>query len=73
MAFSLSSVSRRLKEPSTWAGFSVLGAIFGIKELAALGAPEIIGGLTALLAILLPEKDRSAEAAKAAEPKLGPL
>lgn len=46
----------RLREPSTWAGFAILGSIFGVRELAALGTPEIISGLTAALAVLLPER-----------------
>lgn len=45
----------RLKEPSTWAGLSMLGMIFGVKELAALGVPEIMAGLAAAAAIFLPE------------------
>jgi len=54
---------KRLKEPSTWAGFAILGSIFGVKELAMLGTPEIITGLTALAAIFLPEQGSKAPAA----------
>lgn len=46
----------RLKEPSTWAGFAVLGGLFGVKELVAFGAPEIATALAALAAVLLPER-----------------
>lgn len=54
---------KRLKEPSTWAGFAILGSIFGVKELAMLGTPEIITGLTALAAIFLPEGSNAPAAA----------
>ena len=46
---------RRLKEPSTYAGLAVLGTLFGVKELAAFGAPEVMAGLAALAAIFAPE------------------
>jgi hypothetical protein len=46
----------RLREPSTWAGFAILGTIFGVKELAALNTPEIISSLGAIAAIFLPER-----------------
>ena len=50
-----SKVIARMKEPSTWAGISMLGMLFGVKEIAALGAPEIVAGLAALAAIFAPE------------------
>lgn len=46
----------RLKEPSTYAGFAVLGTLFGIKELAAFGVPEIAVALAGLASIFLGEK-----------------
>lgn len=49
-------VLRRLKEPSTYAGFAVLGTLFGIRELAAFGIPEIAASLAALVAIFAPER-----------------
>lgn len=57
----------RLREPSTWAGISMVGAIFGVKELAALGTPEILAGLAAIAAIFLPEG--KVEAPKVEVPK----
>ena len=33
----------------------MLGYLFGVKELAAIGAPEIVAGLSALAAVLIPE------------------
>jgi hypothetical protein len=45
----------RFKEPSTYAGLAVIGSIFGINELAALGAPAYGAALAALAAIFLPE------------------
>lgn len=46
----------RFREPSTWAGFGLLGGLFGIKELAMFGAPEVGVLLAALAAIVLPEQ-----------------
>lgn len=48
-------VLQRLKEPSTYAGLAVLGSLFGVKELAAFGAPEIATTLAALAAVFLKE------------------
>lgn len=45
----------RLKEPSTYAGFGVLGSLFGIKELAAFGAPEVCAAIAAVASIIVPE------------------
>lgn len=55
-------VTNRFKEPSTWAAFGAMGAVFGVRELAVLGVPEtatMLASLTAMLAaVFLPEKDR---------------
>jgi len=51
----LRSFTDRLKEPSTYAGLAALGSLFGVKELAALGAPEIAIAVSAFAAIFLPE------------------
>lgn len=51
----MNTALKRLTEPSTYAGLAVLGTLFGIQELAAIGAPDIIAGLAALAAIFLPE------------------
>jgi hypothetical protein len=46
---------QRFKEPSTYAGLGVLGSLFGIKELAAFGAPEVCAAIAAVASILMPE------------------
>lgn len=46
---------QRFKEPSTWAGFAVLGTLFGIRELAMFGAPEFAAIAAAVASIVLPE------------------
>jgi hypothetical protein len=48
-------IVKRLKEPSTWAGVGLLGTLFGVRELAAFGAPEIAVALAGLAAIFAPE------------------
>lgn len=52
----MKSITARLREPSTYAGLAILGSLFGVKELAALSSPEIVGALAALASILLPER-----------------
>ncbi len=59
---------KRLREPSTWAGFAVLGALFGIKELESFGVPEVAAGLAALASILLPERDARIDPSPPAPP-----
>lgn len=48
---------QRLKEPSTWAGLSALGLLVGLPAgtIDALG--QVVGGVAALAAIFLPEKN----------------
>lgn len=48
----------RIKEPSTWAGLSVLGVLFGLPPgtMDALG--QAVGGLAALGAIFLTERKK---------------
>lgn len=48
----------RIKEPSTWAGLSVLGVLFGLPPgtMDALG--QVVGGLAALGAIVLTERKK---------------
>lgn len=46
----------RLREPSTWAGLSVLGILFGAPEGAMDAMGQIIGGAAALGAIFLGER-----------------
>lgn len=51
----MNKIVKRMKEPSTWAGLGILGTLFGVKELAAFGAPEIAATMAALAAIFAPE------------------
>ena len=46
----------RLREPSTWAGLSVLGVLFGAPEGALDAVGQILGGAAALGAIVLGER-----------------
>lgn len=46
---------RRLREPSTWAGISALGLIFGLPPGTIDLLGQIIGGVAGLGAIFLPE------------------
>ena len=45
----------RVREPSTWAGVAALGLIFGLPPGTIEAAGQIVGGIAALGAILLPE------------------
>jgi hypothetical protein len=51
----MKSILNRLREPSTWAGLSVLGAVFGLPPGTIDAVGQIIGGGAALLAIFMPE------------------
>lgn len=46
----------RLKEPSTWAGLSVLGVLFGLPPGTVEAAGQVLGGVAALGAIFLKER-----------------
>jgi hypothetical protein len=46
----------RLREPSTWAGLSALGILFGAPDGAVDALGQIVGGAAALGAILLAER-----------------
>lgn len=48
----------RLREPSTWAGLSILGAVFGLPPGTVEAAGQVAAGLAALVAILLPERSK---------------
>lgn len=49
-------VIKRLAEPSTWAGISVLGLLLGLPPGTFEAAGQIITGIAALGAIFAPEK-----------------
>lgn len=46
---------QRMREPSTWAGLSALGLLFGLPEGTLSAVGQILGGVAALGAIILPE------------------
>lgn len=53
----MKTILNRAKEPSTWAGFSVLLGLFGVQiapEMAQ-GVIQIVTGAAAVGAVLLPE------------------
>lgn len=51
----LQSIVNRLREPSTWAGLSALGLIFGLPPGTVDAIGQILGGVAAIAAIALPE------------------
>ena len=48
---------KRIREPSTWAGISVLGVLFGLPPGTFEALGQIVGGAAALGAIFLPERE----------------
>lgn len=52
----MTSIFNRLREPSTWAGISVLGLVFGLPEGTIQAVGQVVGGVAALGAIYLTEK-----------------
>lgn len=46
----------RLREPSTWAGLSALGLLFGLPPGTFDAVGQIVAGVAGLAAIFLPEK-----------------
>lgn len=51
----LKAIIQRLKQPSTWAGVSVLGVLFGLPPGTVEAVGQVIGGVAALGAIFLTE------------------
>lgn len=49
------AIIKRLREPSTWAGVSALGLIFGLPPGTIDAVGMILGGLAGIAAIVLPE------------------
>lgn len=52
----LLSILQRIKEPSTWAGIAALGVLFGLPAGTVEAVSQIVGGVAALAAIVIPEK-----------------
>ena len=53
--FKAINLLRRVREPSTWAGLSALGLIFGMPPGTFEAVGQVLGGVAALAAVLLPE------------------
>jgi hypothetical protein len=51
----LNFIITRMKEPSTWAGLSALGVLFGLPHGTVEALGQVLGGVAALAAIALPE------------------
>lgn len=52
------ALTNRLREPSTWAGVSILAGMFGIQLPPGLGEAiaTIIAGVSAVAAVVVPER-----------------
>jgi predicted branched-subunit amino acid permease len=55
----MEQILQRLREPSTWAGLSVLGAVFGAAPGLVDAIGQAIAGIAATLAIVLSERKKS--------------
>lgn len=49
-------ILKRLREPSTWAGLSALGLIFGLPAGTVDALGQVLGGVAALASIFIPEQ-----------------
>lgn len=58
------SILTRLREPSTWAGISVLGLVFGLPPGTLEAVGQVVGGVAALGAIFMPELRQAAPKAE---------
>lgn len=54
----LKLIADRLKEPSTWAGLSVLGVLLGLPPGTVDLVGQVVGGVAALAAIALGERGK---------------
>lgn len=52
------TIVNRLREPSTWAGVSILAAMFGVQLPPGLGeaVSTIVAGMSAVAAVVVPER-----------------
>lgn len=55
----MKNIIKRLREPSTWAGISALGLVFGLPPGTVELFGQIIGGAAGLAAIFLPELSKT--------------
>ncbi|HEY0955907.1 MAG TPA: hypothetical protein VGE36_14180 [Roseateles sp.] len=51
----IKSILNRLREPSTMAGLSVLGLLVGLPPGTVETVGQIVGGVAAVAAVVLPE------------------
>lgn len=51
----MNAIFKRLREPSTWAGVSALGLVFGLPPGTIDLIGQVVGGLAGLAAIVLPD------------------
>ena len=49
------NIIKRIKEPSTWAGITAMGLLFGLPPGTIDAVGMLVGGVGAVAAILLPE------------------
>lgn len=52
----MKAILERIKEPSTWAGLSVLGVVFGLPPGTIDLVGQIVGGVAGLAAIYIRER-----------------
>lgn len=50
------NILNRFREPSTWAGISALGLIFGLPPGTIELVGQVIGGVAGIAAIVMPEQ-----------------
>ncbi len=48
-------ILQRLREPSTWAGLSAIGLLFGLPPGTVDLIGQVVGGVAGLAAIFMPE------------------
>lgn len=53
----MKAIAQRMKEPSTWAGLSILAGLFGVHLAPEVLAPVIqaVTGIAGVAAVMLPE------------------
>jgi len=50
------AVIKRLREPSTWAGLSVLGVVFGLPPGTIDLVGQVVAGVAGLVAVVIGER-----------------
>lgn len=54
----MKALAQRMKEPSTWAGLSILAGLFGVNIAPEIMQPVIqaVTGIAGVAAVMLPER-----------------